>query len=340
MTQQQKSKIKAYINVSISRRWLARFNLVLLVLMAQQAIAYPTFLEQFNNQYPLSSTSQAGCATCHASASGGRPWNAYGRDLIANGGSVGVAGNVVPAILAVEFLNSDAVGGTNLTEIQADTQPGWCDPSTTGCDNQTYNANGSTAGIGTPPGGLTLDDSSSTSPPNLVDRFDGTNTSYSWAEIGTWYINSGTYNQDNTTGSYSTYAGHLAWDAYTFKADMITVSSSDPSSGWLASSLAFRVSDTQNMYFVKLHTDGVLRLRSTVSGVNTLLASAATSYSPFAWHRYKVVVRGDSIKVYIDNELLIDTNNSDHAKGYIGLRTRNSSVSVDNVTVTQPPPGC
>ena len=41
----------------------------------------------------------------------------------------------------------------------------------------------------------------------------------------------------------------------------------------------------------------------------------------------------------IDDELLIDTTDSDHASGYIGVRTSRSSTSVDNVRVTQPP-GC
>jgi len=176
-------------------------------------------------------------------------------------------------------------------------------------------------------------------PANMVDNFDGGNTTYPWTENGTWYIGSGTYNQDEITGSTSAYAGNSAWDNFTFKADMITVSSLNPAVNWLVSSLVFRVSDTQNMYRVRLNNNGDLQLHSIVDGANSAITTVPTGHSSFAWHTYKVEVSGDSIKVSIDNELLIDINDSDHGAGYIGVRTNQSSVSVDNVRVTQPP-GC
>jgi hypothetical protein len=174
---------------------------------------------------------------------------------------------------------------------------------------------------------------------NMVDNFDGGNTTYPWTENGTWYISAGTYNQDDTTGYKAAYAGHPAWTDYTFTADMITVSNADPATGWMANALAFRVSDTQNLYWARLNTDGELQLRKNVSGTNTLIASAPTGHSPFAWQSYKIVVSGDSIQISINDELLIDTSDSDHASGAIGVRTSLSSTSVDNVKVTQPP-GC
>ena len=70
-----------------------------------------------------------------------------------------------------------------------------------------------------------------------------------------------------------------------------------------------------------------------------LIASVPTGYSPFIWQNYKIVVAGESIQVSINDELLIDTSDSDHASGAIGIRTSRSSTSVDNVSVTQPP-GC
>jgi hypothetical protein len=179
----------------------------------------------------------------------------------------------------------------------------------------------------------------SPAPANMVDNFDGGNTAYPWTENGAWYVSAGTYNQDVITGSSSTSAGNPAWDAYTFTADMITVSSNDPAKAWLVNSLVFSASDTQNLYLVRLQSNGDLKLRSSVNNVSSQIASVPTSYSPFVWHNYKVVVQGDSIKVSIDNELLIDVSDSDHATGSIGIVTSQSSVSVDNVRVTQPS-GC
>ncbi|MCA9470168.1 MAG: PQQ-dependent sugar dehydrogenase [Nitrospira sp.] len=134
-----------------------------------EAWAHAGYVQQFNNRYPASQTGNASCAVCHSDSNGGSPWNAYGRDLLANGGGVGENGNLTPALQAVEQLNSDAVAGNNLTEIQAGAQPGWCNPATAGCNNQFYNANGSIAGAGNPPASLTLlDDGSTTTPePNI-----------------------------------------------------------------------------------------------------------------------------------------------------------------------------
>jgi len=134
------------------------------LLVVHPAAARPEFLNQFKSFYPTSMTSQAGCATCHGQAIGGPPWNAYGRDLRANGGQVGAKGNITSALLAVELLNSDSIGGNNAAEIASSTQPGWCETSTPGCNNSIYDANGSNIGSRAPPGGIKLDDESPPGP--------------------------------------------------------------------------------------------------------------------------------------------------------------------------------
>jgi hypothetical protein len=174
---------------------------------------------------------------------------------------------------------------------------------------------------------------------NMTDNFDGGNTTYPWSENGTWSISGGTYDQDNNSGSTSAYAGNSAWTNYTFKADMVTINSANPSTGWMAGSLAFRVTDTDNLYFVRLHNNGDLRLFSIVDGTNSLITSVPTAYAPTTWHTYTIVVSGNSIKISINDEMLIDVTDTDHGTGYIGVRTNQNGVSVDNVAVTQPP-GC
>jgi hypothetical protein len=160
-------RIKKY--VSFKGASLVAILFSSLLLPTQYATAYPKFLQQFQNAYPSSDTGDADCATCHADMSGGRPWNAYGRDLKVNGGSVGANGNIQSALNAVESLNSDAIAGDNLAEILAGTQPGWCDTSTAGCSNQTYNSDGSNAGSGVPPANLILDDDEVAVPePNIL----------------------------------------------------------------------------------------------------------------------------------------------------------------------------
>ena len=52
-------------------------------------------------------------------------FNRYGVDLDALGGGA-ATGDITANLIAVDSLNSDGVGGTNLAEIQGGTQPGWC----------------------------------------------------------------------------------------------------------------------------------------------------------------------------------------------------------------------
>lgn len=170
--------------------------------------------------------------------------------------------------------------------------------------------------------------------PDLFDDFEGSNTQYPWSETGPWTMSGGTYNMASTSGNRFTSAGNPLWDTYTFSADMITTASGTPAGAWKVGSLAFRATDTQNFYRLRLNTDGSLRLFSVVNGVQISLANVPTSYSPFDWHTFTVSVEGSAIKVAVDGELLIDISNSDHAQGVIAILTSQAAVSADNVTVT------
>ena len=83
----------------------------------------------FSNTYPASLTDDnGGCQTCHERASGG-PFNRYGADLRTNGAAGAgfncSARDFAAALAAVEGLDSDGEGNSNLTEILADAQPAW-----------------------------------------------------------------------------------------------------------------------------------------------------------------------------------------------------------------------
>jgi len=130
------------------------------LLACQNAYAGTGCLDIFASTYPGSQTEDLGsCRTCHESASGGSSFNVYGDDLLANGASGGGfnCANVdfASALAAVETLDSDGEGNTNLVEINANTQPGWCDTNLAGCSNS----------AGTPPA-VTLDPAPAPPPNN------------------------------------------------------------------------------------------------------------------------------------------------------------------------------
>jgi mono/diheme cytochrome c family protein len=111
-----------------------------MLLGAHSAWAWPGCGDIFATTYPTSRTGDlGGCQTCHQTSGGGGTFNVYGEDLRTNGASGAdfSCTNVdLPAtLLAVEGFDSDGEGNSNLVEIDADTQPGWCVAGSTGCSN-------------------------------------------------------------------------------------------------------------------------------------------------------------------------------------------------------------
>lgn len=92
------------------------------------AEAFPSCATVFSTKYPVSQTEElGGCQTCHQGSSGGG-FNVFGQDLRSNGatGSSCNSVDVVAALEAVEAMDSDGEGNSNIAEITANAQPGWC----------------------------------------------------------------------------------------------------------------------------------------------------------------------------------------------------------------------
>lgn len=106
---------------------------VLLVVFSS-ALALNAFLKTWQDTYPHSTSDAASCDLCHGTSTSNL--NAYGQDLCeAFNGSVPADSKA--ALLAIEGLDSDGNGDSNLVEIDAGAQPGW----TTGPVNQIYDTN-------------------------------------------------------------------------------------------------------------------------------------------------------------------------------------------------------
>ena len=96
------------------------------------AAAYSSYLTSFASTYPASTSSTFSCGICHIDPAGGGPRNGYGT-AYAN------AGHNFPAI---ESLDSDGDGSTNIAEITAGTNPGDASsyPAPVACTSFTYSA--------------------------------------------------------------------------------------------------------------------------------------------------------------------------------------------------------
>ena len=140
-----------------NRYALVPMVLAMALLVSPDARALPGCDSYFATVYPNSMTENlGGCQTCHSSAPA---LNYYGGDLRAQA----TANSVSPcsqsgfpvAAAAAENIDSDGEGSTNLEEIDANSQPGWCDTNLPGCKGD----NGAT------PPGVTLDPAPANNPP-------------------------------------------------------------------------------------------------------------------------------------------------------------------------------
>jgi hypothetical protein len=120
--------------------------------LSTPAAAKGSYLVTWNSRYPTSQTDDnvingtgTSCQLCHSSPGGGDGFNAYGWKMRELMGSMSLSA----AIQACEPFDSDLdpTGSDNLTEINADTQPGW----TSGPNNTYYFKNGSTQSGNNPP---------------------------------------------------------------------------------------------------------------------------------------------------------------------------------------------
>ena len=117
--------------------------LAMALLASNGAFAFSGCLDAFSVTYPASQTDDAyppnqGCPVCHQAS--GFSFNAYGASVRTTAaqqgvGSVCTVNNLGPILAAIEAMDSDGEGNSNIDEINAGTQPGWCNPQTPGCNN-------------------------------------------------------------------------------------------------------------------------------------------------------------------------------------------------------------
>ncbi|MRR17336.1 MAG: hypothetical protein EG826_12860 [Deltaproteobacteria bacterium] len=96
--------------------WKTLFSIALIISVVSVALASTPFLGQFNALYGTSATALNTCALCHPAGGGnnGGNLNSYANDFSANGNS----------FAAIEAMDSDGDGFTNIVEINARTFPG------------------------------------------------------------------------------------------------------------------------------------------------------------------------------------------------------------------------
>lgn len=172
------------------------------------------------------------------------------------------------------------------------------------------------------------------SPPVLFsDNFEDGDAAGWTTASGTWsVVTDGTnvlaQKANNTTGLIT--AGD-SWTDYVLEAKM-KMPITNANAGIL-----FRVIDSDNYYMYRINSAAKkLELYKCVNGALTSVSSASFTATANNWYTVKAVVKGNTIKGYVDGELKTEWTNpeTELTAGKIGLRTTTLSAVFDDVAVT------
>jgi len=103
--------------------------------------------------------------------------------------------------------------------------------------------------------------------------------------------------------------------------------------------IVFRARDAQTYYVVRANAlEDNFRLYVTVDGKRRQLAGATVKEPAMGqWHSLRVVAKGDRIEAYLNGERLLDHRDGTLAEGFVGLWTKEDSVTdFDGFVVKQP----
>lgn len=93
--------------------------------------------------------------------------------------------------------------------------------------------------------------------------------------------------------------------------------------------IVFRAKDAENYFVVRANAlEDNFRLYAVVDGKRRQIAGTKVKEPAFGrWHTLRVVARGEQIQGYLNGELLIDHKDATFAGGWVGVWTKEDSVT-------------
>lgn len=163
------------------------------------------------------------------------------------------------------------------------------------------------------------------------DDFEDGNSAGWTAASGSWNVTTDSTKvlvQNNTTTALIT-AGQ-SWTDYTYEAK-VKLPIANANAG-----IIFRVQDANNYYMYRINSSNQkVELYKSVGGQLTLADSAPFTAAAQQWYTIMAVVQGNSIKGYIDGQLMMEWTNpvTELTAGKIGFRTTSANAAFDNAIV-------
>ena len=168
-----------------------------------------------------------------------------------------------------------------------------------------------------------------------------------WTAVqGDWTINESTQATtlrgqpaSNGSGPALVYLENEDWDDFIVQAKLSQVGNY---SGGGSVGILFRYQNEDNYYHVRMETTNdnqqLLQLYKWEDGDATKLAENTIDYQSDDWYDLKIAVHGDSIKGYLNDQLLIEEQDTSHTKGTIGFRSYHRVIDVDYIEVMEHTP--
>lgn len=152
---------------------------------------------------------------------------------------------------------------------------------------------------------------------------------------GTWTVvqdtaTNKTLKSNDSTSTGKIYRGQSAWTDYTVEAK-IKISSWSGASGRIG--LMGRYVDNNNHYFIYLDITNQVTIAKKVSGTVTVLATSTAQSITMAdqWHIFKMVFKGNNIKAYVDDAMVVEAGDSSITEGCAGCYTQYQVAHFDEV---------
>lgn len=177
-----------------------------------------------------------------------------------------------------------------------------------------------------------------TQPAILQDDFEDGN-SVGWRQSSSaWIVTSSrgsrVYRQSSTTGEHFSTRGDVDWTNVALEADVRPLAFNG-SDRWV--SLMARFLDSTHYYSVTLRNTNTLRLSRRVGGTFTTLASRSLQVTPGRSYRVRLEAIGTWLRVYVNNQLMLQARDSTHTHGSAGFRTSFAQGEFDNVVISPNP---
>jgi hypothetical protein len=153
------------------------------------------------------------------------------------------------------------------------------------------------------------------------------NGSYTYPTDGTRVLQ-----QSNTEGDSRLLAGIETTDQIVEARAKATLF--DGADRWFG--LAARYADDNNTYYLSVRNSNQVSLRKIAGSIITVLDSAPLTVSANTWYSLRLEVIGNTLRGYVNGQLVVEANDSSIASGRYGMTMYKTAARFDDLKAYEP----